>query len=391
MTFIRNLKLHNFRCYPEAALEDLRTGMIVLHGDNGAGKTNILEAISLLSPGRGLRGAKNLEIQCQEAPKGTGNPWAVAAQVQTEYGPVQIGTGLEPSGDKRLIRVNGENVRGQMALAEYVACVWLTPQMDRLFLDSASHRRRFLDRLVFGFDPGHSGRVSRYENAMRQRAKLLGEGGADESWLGSLEAQMAETGVAIAAARMDFAQRLQAACRAAENPHFPTAHLTVRGTLEDLLVQASALEVESLFAYQLGASRAKDAVTGGAATGPHKTDLLVRYAAKDMAADQCSTGEQKALLIGITLAHARLISGERGFAPILLLDEVAAHLDEQRRAGLYAVLEDLGGQVWLTGADASLFTAIEGRAQFFEVRNAEFRIRRHSHTSKRLIGTQTSH
>lgn len=375
MTFIRNLKLHNFRCYPDASFEDLRTGMIVLHGSNGAGKTNVLEAVSLLSPGRGLRGAKNVEIQCQDTPKGAGSPWAVAAQVQTEYGPVQIGTGLEPAGDKRLIRVNGETVRGQATLAEYVACVWLSPQMDRLFLDSASHRRKFLDRLVFGFDPGHSGRVSRYENAMRQRAKLLSEGGADESWLVSLEAQMAETGVAIAAARLDFAQRLQTACFAAENAHFPTAHLSVRGTLEDLLVQLSALEVESLFSDQLSASRARDALTGGAATGPHKSDLLVRFlgvkgAAKDMAADQCSTGEQKALLIGITLAHARLIAGERGFAPILLLDEVAAHLDEERRAGLYALLEGLGAQVWLTGTDASLFSAIEGRAQFFEVKDS---------------------
>ncbi|HOO81494.1 MAG TPA: DNA replication/repair protein RecF [Alphaproteobacteria bacterium] len=369
MTFIRNLKLHNFRCYERAEFSALHAGLIVLHGANGAGKTNVLEAVSLLSPGRGLRGAKMAEIQSQDTPKGAGTPWAVAAQVQTEYGLVQVGTGLEPSGDKRLIRVNGENVRGQAALAEYVACVWLTPQMDRLFIDSASHRRRFLDRLVFGFDPGHSGRVSRYENAMRQRSKLLQEGGADASWLDSLEAQMAETGTAIAAARLDFAQRLQSACLAAENAHFPTAHLAVHGTLEGVLASATALEVEEMFTYALKDSRVRDALTGGAATGPHKSDLLVHYIAKDMAADQCSTGEQKALLIGITLAHARLIAGERGFAPVLLLDEVAAHLDEERRAGLYALLEELSGQVWLTGTDGALFSAIEGSAQFFEVQD----------------------
>lgn len=180
---------------------------------------------------------------------------------------------------------------------------------------------------------------------------------------------MAETGTAIAAARLDFAQRLQSACLAAENAHFPTAHLAVHGTLEGVLASATALEVEEMFTYALKDSRVRDALTGGAATGPHKSDLLVHYIAKDMAADQCSTGEQKALLIGITLAHARLIAGERGFAPVLLLDEVAAHLDEERRAGLYALLEELSGQVWLTGTDGALFSAIEGSAQFFEVQD----------------------
>jgi len=226
---------------------------------------------------------------------------------------------------------------------------------------------------VFGFDPGHSGRVSRYENAMRQRSKLLQDGAPDMSWVASLEAQMAETATAIAAARLDFAHRLQAACLAAENEHFPTAQLRVSGTLEDLLVRSSALEVEEMFAYSLEESRPRDALNGGAATGPHKSDLLVRYAAKDMAADQCSTGEQKALLIGITLAHARLIAGERGFAPILLLDEVAAHLDEERRAGLYDLLEGLGGQVLLTGTDAALFEGLQGRAQFFELCEAKIK------------------
>ena len=367
MSYVSTLKLHNFRCYADAALKGLEAGLIVLYGANGAGKTNILEGVSLLSPGRGLRGAKNLDIQNQSQ----GKPWAVAASVQTPYGQMQLGTGLDAATEKRVVRINGENARGQNALAEHVACVWLTPQMDRLFLDSSSHRRRFLDRLVFAFDPGHSGRVSRYENAMRQRSKLLGEGKDEPTWLEGLEAQMAETACAIAAARLEFTQRLQAACDAADDDVFPRAVLRANGTIEELLVRSSALEAEDLFKYQLSQSRGRDAMTGGAATGPHKSDLHVRYAAKNMDAAQCSTGEQKALLIGIIMAHAKLIAAERGAPPILLLDEVAAHLDEGRRGALYDLLIGLGGQVWLTGTDENLFTAIEGRAQFFEVRDAE--------------------
>ena len=375
MTFIATLKLHNFRCYQEAALEDLSSGLIVLYGANGAGKTNVLEALSLLSPGRGLRTAKMLEIQCQDTPQGSGSPWAVAAKVVGEYSTTQLGTGLDSTTEKRIVRVNGENARGQNALTEHISCVWLTPQMDRLFLDSASHRRRFLDRLIFAFDPGHSGRVTRYENAMRQRSKILQEGtekgGADPAWLKGLEAQMAETAVAVAAARLDFVERLQGACNAADTTHFPLAHLRAVGTIEELLSKSSALEVEEMFAYQLSQSRPRDAITGGAVTGPHKSDLAVSYAAKNMPADQCSTGEQKALLIGIILAHAKLIAAERGAPPVLLLDEVAAHLDENRRAALYDLLQDLGGQVWLTGTDQNLFTAIEETAQFFEVKDAQ--------------------
>lgn len=370
MSYFSSLKLHNFRCYSHAELVDLSAGFIVLYGANGAGKTNILEGVSLLSPGRGLRGAKVMEMQCQSAAE----PWAVSGLLTTDYGPVQLGTGLDAASkegrEKRVIRVNGENARGQNALAEHVACVWLTPQMDRLFLDSASHRRRFLDRLVFAFDPGHSGRVTRYENAMRQRSKVLQDNG-DAAWVDGLEAQMAETGAAIAAARLDFCEKLQMVCEQAQTPHFPLAQLSVRGAIETLLAQqSSALEAEEIFAHQLRESRERDAMIGGATSGPHKSDLVVRYAAKDMEAAQCSTGEQKALLIGIILAHATLIAGERGSAPILLLDEVAAHLDETRRAALYDLLAALGGQVWLTGTDRNLFTAVENKAQFFEIKDA---------------------
>ena len=366
MSYISSLKLHHFRCYEQAALQDLQSGLVVLFGRNGAGKTNVLEALSLLSPGRGLRAAKAMEIQARNA----GTPWAVAASVDTGPVTVQIGTGLEAHTEKRRVRINGENAKSQNALADYLACVWLTPQMDRLFIESARERRKFLDRLVFAFDPGHAGRVTRYENAMGQRSKLLKDQRNEPSWINGLEAQMAETGVAIAAARLDFVQRLQAVCDASHGEHFPVAKLRAGGTLEELLQSAPALEVEEMFRYQLSESRGVDMLTGGAASGPHKSDLFVVYADKNMPADQCSTGEQKALLIGIVLAHARLIAAERGAPPLLLLDEVAAHLDEGRRAALYDLLIELGGQVWLTGTERALFSAIEGRAQFFEVEDA---------------------
>lgn len=367
MAFIRTLQITHFRCYESARIEGLSVGPVVLTGPNGAGKTNVLEAVSLLSPGRGLRGAKISEMQCRDSRL----PWAVAAEVETPYGLVRMGTGVDAQStiDKRIVRINGETVRAQTALAEYLACVWLTPQMDRLFLEGTSARRKFLDRLIFAFDPGHAGRVTRYENAMSQRSRVLRENERpDPVWLDALEAQMAETGVAIAAARLEFVRLLQQACdRAPDDILFPRAILSLRGTIEELLQQAPALEVENMFRYQLRDSRNTDARTGGAATGPHKGDLFVVYAAKFMPADQCSTGEQKALLIGITLAHSRLMAAERGAPPILLLDEVAAHLDQARRAALYEVLLGLGGQVWMTGTDAHLFDSLGARAHHFHV------------------------
>lgn len=363
MAYLQNLKLSNFRCYEAASLKELEAGFIVLHGANGAGKTNILEAVSILTPGRGLRGAKPAEIQ-NNAVSAT---WAVAGAVKTAFGPVQLGTGIDAQSEKRIIRINGQNAKSQAALGEYLSCVWLTPQMDRLFLDSSRERRSFLDRLIFAFDPGHSGRVTRYSNAMSQRSKLLRDGRNDPAWLEGLEAQMAETGIAIAAARRGFMERLRAASAESVHPLFPRADLSVSGTIEELLANAPALEVEDMFKYQLTQSRPKDAIVGGAATGPHKSDLSVVYAEKNMPASQCSTGEQKALLIGLILAHARLIEAERGAPPLLLLDEVAAHLDEERRGVLYGILGDLGGQVWLTGTEADLFKPLVNRARFFEV------------------------
>lgn len=370
MSYVSSLKLQNFRCYKAARLEGLSSGLIVLHGANGAGKTNVLEAVSMLTPGRGIRGVKPIEAQN----RAEGDAWAVASTIDNKFGSAQVGTGLDAQTQKRVVRIEGRTVRAQAMLAEYMSAVWLTPQMDGLFLDGSSARRRFFDRLIFAFDPGHAGRVTRYENAMAQRSKILREAdrdfkGADPVWLAGLESQMAETGVAIAAARRSFIDRLQSACDRAGEGDFPRARLSLRGTLEELLASVPALEVEDMFRYQLEQSRDRDAIIGGAATGPHKADLLVGYAAKNMPAEQCSTGEQKALLLGIVLAHARLIAAERGAPPVLLLDEVAAHLDEDRRAALYGLLQDLGGQVWLTGTDAGLFDAARGSAQFMEVRD----------------------
>ena len=302
------------------------------------------------------------------------NSWGVSAQIDIDGGDVKLGTGLNPTTGRRMVRINGVDAKSQNALSDYLSCLWLTPQMDRLFIEGASSRRKFLDRLIFTFDAGHSGRVTRFENAMRQRSKLLQEGEADLVWLNSLESQMAETGVSIAAARLDFVERLQNSCDcadASEDMFFPKASVQARGTIEELLQNSPAVEVEKLYAYQLEQSRARDALVGGASTGPHKSDMHVVYTTKNMEAAQCSTGEQKALLIGLVLAHGRLMMAERGAPPVLLLDEIAAHLDEDRREALFARLMAIGGQVWMSGTDAVLFESIADKAQFFEVGNAK--------------------
>lgn len=346
--------------------------MIVIHGSNGAGKTNILEAVSLLSPGRGLRGAKLTDIQNNKNPD---NYWAVSANVETQFGAIKIGCGIDPGKGKRTVRVQGET-SSQSALSEYLSCVWLTPQMDGLFIDSASSRRKFLDRLIFAFDPAHAGRITRYEKAMRSRNKLLQDNHYDPAWVDGLEASMAESGVAISAIRNDFIERLQTACHqsATQTSLFPGAILQLSGTIEELLRHGPAIDVEHMMRHQLKESRSGDAQTGTTSTGPHKTDMLVTHKDKNMAAALCSTGEQKALLIGLTLAHSRLIAAERDAPPILLLDEIAAHLDDTRRAGLYELLENLGGQVWLTGTDKSLFDSIRHPASTLHIENSKINI-----------------
>jgi len=371
---VQRLRLSQFRNYSSLRLEtDARH--VVLAGPNGAGKTNLLEALSFLSPGRGLRRAR-LREPCRN---GGDVAWAVAAHCQ---GPVanaagaavafDVGTGLDPAGngsERRVSRIDGETLPAS-TLARHLGVQWLTPQMDRLFLEGAGARRRFLDRLVLGFDGDHGRRVAAYERSMRERTRLLKEGVADPAWLQALEAGMAADGVAVAAARRDAVSRLTAALEDNAGP-FPGAVLAADGLLEAQLDASPAVEVEAAFQAGLAANRGRDAAAGTAVDGPHRSDLRVRHAAKDMPAEQCSTGEQKALLIAIQLANVRLETLRRGQAPLLLLDEVAAHLDEDRREALFAELAGLEAQTWLTGTEAALFASLRGQAQFFAVRDGQ--------------------
>ena len=366
---VRRLTLTAFRGYRAARIEsDGRP--VVLTGPNGAGKTNLLEALSYLGPGRGLRGARLKEVDCRAG----GGPWAVAAEIETLRGTIAIGTGRAPVGetedgrDRRVVKIDGQ-AAGPASLADCCQMIWVAPDMDRLFLDGASGRRRFLDRLVYGTDPGHAARVAAYDHALRERSRLLRAGERDDSWLGALEATMAEHGVAIAAARREAVARLDAALRTHDGP-FPRAGLRLSGLAETLLDTASALETEDALKAAFRESRPRDAEAGGAADGPHRSDLLVIHAAKDMPAAQCSTGEQKALLMTIVLAHARLVSLDRHETPILLLDEVAAHLDDTRRRALFEEILRLGAQAWLTGTDAALFAPLGDNAQAFAVADA---------------------
>ena len=366
---VTRLVLTDFRNYREGRLT-LGTEPVVLTGPNGAGKTNLLEAVSFLAPGRGLRRARLAEVDRrpdgeQRVDSTTG--WAVAAIVATRRGTMRIGTGRDgTTGERRLVRIDGEPVRSQVALAERLGLVWLTPSMDRLFLEGPGGRRRFLDRLVLGLDPAHASRVAAYEQAMRERARLLRDGPADAAWVAALEDVMAEQGTAVAAARREAVQRLDRVCAEAEGP-FPRARLKIVGAVEEWLEAMPALAAEAQLVSALAAARQIDAQIGSASVGPHRSDLVVSLAEKGTAAELSSTGEQKALLISILLAHARLQREVRGEPPLLLLDEIAAHLDATRRAALFDALLRLDGQAWLTGTDEALFAPLRRDAQFLSV------------------------
>jgi DNA replication and repair protein RecF len=360
---VTRLRLTNFRSYVSGELSVGRAP-VVLAGPNGAGKTNVLDAISLLSPGRGLRGAKLAEHTRKGPVVSEETLWAVAASVSrggTEY---EIGTGLTQASASRQVRLNGVAAGSSADLGDIVQLIWLTPAMDRLFIESASGRRRFLDRLVLGFDAGHARAATRYETAMRERARLLKYGPRDPAWLDGLENEMAEAGMAIAQARAQTVERLsRALAERGEAGAFPAASLA----LTDELHLADAQALRSQFAT----SRMRDAEAGRTLTGPHTTDLYVRHTAKRADARDCSTGEQKALLISIMLADARELSRAReGLAPILLLDEIAAHLDAVRRAALFEEIHALAAQAWMTGTDLSLFDG--AHADIFEVRDGVF-------------------
>ncbi len=373
---VKRLTLTDFRCYHYQRL-DLDLAPVVLTGPNGAGKTNLLEGLSFLVPGRGLRRARLGEVARRD-PAGSApapRPWGVAAVLRTPMGEVEIGTAyeaaMEGGRDKRIVKVNGEIAKNQAVLAEHASALWLTPQMDRLFLEGPGARRRFLDRLVFDTDPAHAGRVNAYDHALRERMRLLRNGGGDGDWLATLEDTMATRGVAVAAARLDVVRRLDRHLTGKEGGEgFPSAEITVLGEIETWLGEGPALAAEDRFRARLAAERGRDAAEGRAKTGPHRGDLAVRHLGNGQAASVCSTGEQKALLVALVLATARMRANEHGTAPLLLLDEVAAHLDTRRLEALFDEITRLGAQVWMTGTDAALFRPLSGRAQFFTVAEA---------------------
>ncbi|MEO8668493.1 MAG: DNA replication/repair protein RecF [Bauldia sp.] len=372
-TYVAGLKLSRFRNYESLALGfDGRA--VVLTGPNGAGKTNLLEAVSFLSPGRGLRRAA---VEAVARRPGDGS-WAVAASVETPSGGVDLGTGIAISADgpekRRTIRVNKVSARGSDALLEHLRVVWLTPSMDGLFTGPASDRRRFLDRAVLAIDKAHGTRVNAFDKAMRGRNRLLAENRRDHGWFNAIEAEMAELAVAIAAARREWVG-LATALIARTDPGspFPAAEIALEGTIEHQLDGHPAASVEDLYRMDLAGDRPRDAQAGRTLAGPHLSDLRVRHGPKQAAAETCSTGEQKALLIGLVLAQARLAAGLTGETPVILLDEIAAHLDAVRREALFAVLDDIGAQTFMTGTDAGVFAPLQNRAQYFAVEDGKVR------------------
>ena len=365
---VRRVMLNDFRSY--AALDlSIRGGLVVLCGENGAGKTNLLEALSLFAPGRGLRRAELSE--CARA--GGSGGFTLSIEVEEEGETHQLGSGWKPgaSGEaaERSNRIDRMAAASSRAFSDHVRLVWLTPAMDSLLSGPAAERRRFLDRFVLAIDPGHGARVSQFERALRGRNRLLEEGGRNGAWLDAIEREAAELGVAVAAARLDCVRRLEALIAEAhdESSPFPWAKLALQGEIEPMIESGSALAAEDSYRASLRDNRRRDALAGRTLIGPHLTDLMVWHGPKQAPAVHSSTGEQKALIVGLALAHARLVAEMSGIAPLALLDEIAAHFDPRRRAALYDALGNLGGQVFLTGADPAVFAELKGRAEMFEV------------------------
>jgi len=373
---VHRLTLTNFRNYRAATLEtDAR--LVALCGPNGAGKTNLLEAISFLAPGRGLRRATLEEVAFQE---GDGS-WAVAAEIEGALGLATLGTGIEPSPQDgaavvRKSRIDREPVVSAAAFADHLRVVWLVPAMDSLFVGAPSERRRFFDRVALAVDAEHSSRVNALERALRSRNRLLAEPRPDPHWLDAVEHETAELAVAVAGLRAEAARRLEHVLAARRGADFPPVEIALDGWMEKLLPSHPAIEIEERYRTVLRENRARDAAAGRTLDGPHLTDLLAVYAQKGITAAEASTGEQKALLIGLVLAQAILIAEMTASAPVLLLDEVLAHLDPTRRVALYAELAQLGAQVWMSGADPALFAEIEDRAAMIEVRSGRLEPRR---------------
>lgn len=366
------LRLTDFRNYASLAL-DLDSRPVVLTGPNGAGKTNLMEALSLLAPGQGLRRVPYVELVRNGAPAG----WAVAARIETSAGPHDIGTGFDPASgaSTRSVRIDDHSSRPG-ALAEYTRMLWLTPANDGLFTGPAGDRRRFLDRLVQSLDEAHAASLSRYERAMRQRNRALEEDRPDAGLLEAFELEMAESGVAVAAARYQAVERLRHRIDsgAAAAAPFPWATLMLEGDLETRLSREAAVDVEDAFLDDLARGRERDRAAGRALAGPHRSDLVVGHGPKSRPARSCSTGEQKALLTGLLLAQAALVAASfGGTAPMLLLDEIAAHLDVARREALFAEISALSSQAWMTGTDPGLFAPLRPSARFLTVEDGGVR------------------
>jgi len=364
---IRRLTLTNFRSYRAAQVE-VGAALVVLTGPNGAGKTNLIEAISLLAPGRGLRRATLEDVAFSE---GDGS-WAVAADVEGALGLASLGTGIEPPATNdavapRKCRIDREPVSSASAFADHLRVIWLVPAMDGLFNGPASERRRFLDRLVLAVDAEHGSRVNALERSLRSRNRLLEDARPDPHWLDAIEHETAELAVAVTALRVETVGRLQSTLTARRGSAFPSAEIALDGWMEKLVPLHPAVEIEDRYRTSLRDNRARDAAAGRTLDGPHLSDLTVIYEPKNIPAADASTGEQKALLIGLVLAHAGLLTAMSGFAPVLLLDEVVAHLDPSRRTALYAELDEIAAQAFMTGADAAAFAEIAARADVLEV------------------------
>jgi DNA replication and repair protein RecF len=359
---IGELRLTDFRAYPQAHLA-CDGQSVFLFGPNGAGKTNLLEALSFFSPGRGLRGSALAEVGRRAPGETTGRAWAVSALILTPESPVRIGTGLESAGaSRRQVRLDGEPA-APSALADVIRPMWLTPAQDRLFLDSPSERRRFLDRLVLAGQPAHGAYAGDYERALRERGRLLAED-PDPLWLTALEARMAAAGAQLASGRAATVEALRLEIDLRTARPFPRARLELTGVWEQMAAQGvETSRIEADLAAALAQGRARDAAAGRALTGPHRGDLAVFDIEKERPAAECSTGEQKALILNLILAQAaRLSRADLAPTPVLLLDEVAAHLDPVRRAALFDEIEALALQAFMTGTDRSLFEALKGRA-----------------------------
>ncbi|CCB63249.1 MULTISPECIES: DNA replication/repair protein RecF [unclassified Hyphomicrobium] len=371
--WVERLQLTNFRSYTSASVTT-DAGPQVIVGANGSGKTNLLEALSLLSPGQGLRRVPFVDLARASGDGG----FAVAARAHTLAGPADLGTGLVPGANSRgertgrIVRIDGVAQSGSGILADYLEIVWVTPAMDGLFTGAASERRRFLDRLILCFDHGYRTIAGRFERAMTSRNRLLADGVRDNAQLSGFEQVMAETGIAVAAARLEAvaAMRTIVEKRRARDPNsaFPWSAFRLEGTIEDDLSGMSAVEAEDLYAKTLRDTRERDRGAGRTLDGPHRSDLIVEHGPKALEARHSSTGEQKALLLGLVLAHAELLTErQEGAAPILLLDEITAHLDVHRRAALFDEILRLGAQAWMTGTDADAFSALAEKARFWGV------------------------